>query len=54
MVRRIALTFAFFASLSGSYAMATEIGELSPIMQCIANCHNAGGGFGSCADACGA
>lgn len=33
MIRRIALTFAFFASLAGSHAMATE-----PVLECIHTC----------------
>jgi len=50
MARRIALTFAFFACLAGSHAMAT-----SPVMECIASCnHDFGIDLGSCAELCGA
>lgn len=52
MIRRIAITFAFFAGLSGSYAMAVPNSPISPEMQCIATCHGNGFTLESCANFC--
>lgn len=53
MIRRIALTFVFFAGLSGSYAMAGDKAEeVSPVMQCLVGCMNGGSTLTACVDVC--
>jgi hypothetical protein len=52
MIRRIAVTFVFFAGLSASYAMATPKQTLSPVMQCLSNCTGGGNSLDACVGVC--